>query len=234
VAHVRRRHPFLKLAVLVLIIGGAAVVVRATSLGDYLDRQVLLDTLQALRSSVWAPLVYVVVYAAATALALPGSILTIVGGAVFGFGWGVLLVTIAANIGANAAFGLARWLGRDGIERILGSRIKGLDKATEQHGFVGLLILRLIPLVPFNALNFGSGLTAMRWRHYALATVIGILPGTLVYVFSADALMQGATGASGEARTRLFIAAGLFLLLTLVPLLAKRLGFRAAGSRDSG
>ena len=141
-AQVKRTHPFLKLAVLVLIIGGAAVVVRATSLGTYLDRQTMLDTLEALRSSVWAPLVYIVVYAAATALALPGSILTIVGGAVFGFGWGVLLVTIAANIGANAAFGLSRWLGRDGIERILGPRLKGLDNATEQHGFVGLLILR--------------------------------------------------------------------------------------------
>jgi uncharacterized membrane protein YdjX (TVP38/TMEM64 family) len=165
-----------------------------------------------------------------------------VGGAVFGFGWGVLLVTIAANIGANAAFALARWLGRDGIERILGSRLKGLDHATEQHGFVGLLILRLIPLVPFNALNFGSGLTAMHWRDYALATVIGILPGTVVYVFSADALMQGATGASGEARTRLFVAAGLFLLLTLIPLIAKKAGFvpsrkartESAAERHSG
>jgi len=145
-----------------------------------------------------------------------------------------VLVTIAANIGATAAFLLARALGREGIERLLGGRLKGLDAATGQHGFVGLLILRLIPLVPFNALNFGAGLTAMRWRDYVLATVIGILPGTIVYVFSADALVQGATGASAEARTRLFIAAGLFLVLTLVPLLAKRLGFRAGGSRGSG
>ena len=87
-AEVKRTHPFIKLAALVLIVGGAAVVVRATSLGTYLDRQTMLETLEALRTSVWAPLVYVVTYAAATALALPGSILTIVGGAVFGFGWG--------------------------------------------------------------------------------------------------------------------------------------------------
>jgi uncharacterized membrane protein YdjX (TVP38/TMEM64 family) len=233
VADVKRTHPFLKLAALLAIVVGAAVLVRATSLGEYLDRQTLLDTLNTARASAWAPLLYVVVYAAMTAVALPGSILTIVGGAVFGFGWGVVLVTIAANIGATAAFLLARVLGREGIERLLGGRLKGLDAATAQHGFVGLLILRLIPLVPFNALNFGSGLTAMRWRDYALATVIGILPGTIVYVFSADALMQGATGASSEARTRLFVAAGLFLLLTLVPLVAKRLGFRAARSRGS-
>ncbi|MGD8727468.1 MAG: TVP38/TMEM64 family protein [Gemmatimonadales bacterium] len=220
----KRTHPFLKLVVLVLIVGGAAVIVRATPLSEFLDRQAMLETLDALRSSVWAPVVYVLVYAAATALALPGSILTIVGGAVFGFGWGVVLVTIAANLGANAAFALSRWLGREGIERMLGPRLQGLDRATEHHGFVGLLILRLIPLVPFNALNFGSGLTKMHWRDYALATAIGILPGTLVYVFSADALMQGATGASGEARTRLLVAAGLFLALTLVPLIAKKMG----------
>jgi uncharacterized membrane protein YdjX (TVP38/TMEM64 family) len=91
---------------------------------------------------------------------------------------------------------------------------------------MGLLILRLIPLVPFNALNFGSGLTAMRWRDYALATVIGIVPGTLVYVFFADALMQGSTEASAEARIRLFVAGGLLVVLSLVPFIAKRLGFR--------
>jgi uncharacterized membrane protein YdjX (TVP38/TMEM64 family) len=224
-AGVRLTHPFLKLALLVGIIAGAAIVLRITPLGEYFDRERLLDTLTSVRSSVWAPLVYVVGYAVATALALPGSVLTIVGGAVFGRWWGALLVTIGANVGANAAFRLARWLGRDGIERLLGKRLAGLDKATAQHGFFGLLVLRLIPLVPFNALNFGSGLTALRWRDYALATVIGILPGTLVYVFFADALVQGSTAASAEARTRLFFAGGLFLLLTLIPLIARRLGF---------
>ena len=97
-AHVTRSHPLLKLAALILIVGGAAVVVRMTSLGAYLDRETMLETLTGLRSSVWAPVVYVVVYAAATALALPGSILTIVGGAVFGFGWGVLLGSTLAFV----------------------------------------------------------------------------------------------------------------------------------------
>lgn len=215
-----------KLALLVALLAGAAVVVRVTPLGQHLSREGMLALLDGIRSSPWAPAAYVVVYAAATALALPGSILTIVGGAVFGFTWGVVLVTVAANIGANAAFGLARGLGREGIARLVGPRLRGLDRATAAHGFWGLLVLRLIPLVPFNALNFGSGLTAMRWRDYALATVIGIVPGTLVYVFFADALVQGSTEAGAAARTRLFIAGGLLLLLSLVPLLARRLGFR--------
>jgi len=218
--------PFVRLALLVALLVAAAVVVRATPLGDYFTREGMLAALESVRSSTWAPLLYVVAYAAATALALPGSILTIVGGAVFGFTWGVVLVTVAANLGANAAFAIARALGRDGIERLLRGRLQGLDRATAAHGFWGLLVLRLVPLVPFNALNFGSGLTAMRWRDYALATVIGIVPGTLVYVFFADALVQGSTEASAAARTRLFIAGALFLALSLIPLIARRLGFK--------
>jgi uncharacterized membrane protein YdjX (TVP38/TMEM64 family) len=225
-ARVTGARAFIKLGGLVVLLAAAAVLVRATPLAEYFTREGMLHALESVRTSTWAPLLYVVAYAAATALALPGSILTIVGGAVFGFGWGVVLVTIAANIGANAAFGIARGLGRDGIERLLRGRLQGVDHATAAHGFWGLLVLRLVPLVPFNALNFGSGLTAMRWRDYALATVIGILPGTLVYVFFADALVLGSTEASAAARTRLFIAGALFLALSLFPLLARRLGMR--------
>lgn len=228
----KRSHPYLKLAALILVVGGVVVAYYLTPLRDHVNQESILSGLESLRGSVWAPIVFVIAYAAATALALPGSLLTIAGGAVFGFWWGSALNTLAANIGANAAFGLARSLGRDGIERLVGKRLAGLNKATAQHGFFGLLVLRLIPLVPFNALNFGSGLTAIRWRDYALATVIGIFPGTLVYTFFADALVQGSTQASAEARTRLWIAGALFLLLALIPLIARRLGFRPSADAE--
>jgi uncharacterized membrane protein YdjX (TVP38/TMEM64 family) len=225
-ADVARLKPYLKLGLLVAILAAAALVVRSTPLGGYLTRDGIVSLLETIRGSMWAPVAFVVIYSVATALALPGSLLTIAGGAVFGFWWGAVFNSIGANIGANAAFGFSRTLGRDGIERIGGKRLQGLDRATSEHGLVGLLILRLIPLVPFNALNFGSGLTAIRWGHYALATVVGILPGTLVYTFFADALVQGSTSASQEARTRLWIAGVLFVVLTLVPVIARRLGFR--------
>lgn len=228
-----RSRPYLKLGLLGGLLIGAALAVRATPLGEYLTRDGILATLQVVRGSMWAPITFVVIYSAATALALPGSLLTIAGGAVFGFWWGALLNSLGANIGANTAFGLARILGRDGIERLAGTRIAGLDKVTAKHGFLGLLILRLVPLVPFNALNFGSGLTVLRWGHYAIATVIGILPGTLVYTFFADALVQGSTSASQEARTRLWIAAALFLGLALIPLIARRLGFKSRTASSS-
>ncbi len=225
-AGLARLRPFLKLALLVGILMAAWLLVRATPAGEYFTREGVARALEAVRGSAWAPAVFVLAYASATALALPGSILTIAGGAVFGFGWGAVLNTFGANIGATAAFGMARVLGREGIERIAGSRLQGLNNATMQHGFIGLFVLRLIPLVPFNALNFGSGLTALRWRDYAIATVLGILPGTLVYTFFADALMLGSTEASRAAYTRLWIAGGLLIALSLVPLIARRLGFK--------
>ncbi len=98
---------------------------------------------------------------------------------------------------------------------------------------MGLLVLRLVPLVPFNALNFGSGFTRLRWYDYAFATVVGILPGTLVYTFFADALVLGSTEAGSEARTRVWIAAGMMLALSSIPLIARKLGFKLP-SHSSG
>ncbi len=225
--------PWVKLGGLVAVLVAAAFASRLTPLGDYMTVSGVLEVREMLRSSVWAPLLFVVIYAAATAVALPGSALTIAGGAIFGLWFGALLNTLGANIGASAAFGLARWLGRDGAERIGGRRLAGLDRAMAERGFIGLLILRLIPLFPFNALNVGSGLTAMRWRDYALATVLGILPGTMVYTFFADALVEGTAHASRDAYVRLWIAAALFLLLIAVPLIARRLGYVPGGGREA-
>lgn len=225
-AGVGRSRAYVKLALLALLVGAAFAVVRFTPVSQYFTQERILAVLEGARGSAWVPVVFVLGYAAATALAMPGSLLTIAGGAVFGFGWGSVLNTLGANIGANAAFGLARFLGREGLEKLLGRRLSGLDKAIVQHGFIGLLVLRLVPLVPFNALNFGSGLTALRWRDYTLATVVGILPGTLVYTFFADALVLGSTSAGAEARQRLWIAAGLLIALSLIPFVARWLGFR--------
>ena len=151
----------LRLAAIVLILAGGFLVVRLTPAGEYLTREGVGAAIEHLRSNPWAPVIFVAVYAAATALAVPGTVLTLAGGAVFGFAWGTLYNAVAANIGANAAFGVARGLGRDAVRRLAGSDSKALarlDAAVSRHGFQGLLTLRLIPLVPFNVLNFGSGI----------------------------------------------------------------------------
>lgn len=226
----RNGRAFLKLAVLVGVVVGGLLVARYTPLGTYLSRDGIGRGIVALERSPMAPLVFMAVYTLATAIAIPGTVLTLAGGALFGVVWGSLFNWIAANLGANAAFGIARFLGRDAIEKVTGDRLSKLDRATEEHGFQGLLTLRLIPLVPFNALNFGSGLTAMSWKAYALATAIGILPGTVVYTFFADSLLAGSREASREALLRVALAGGLLILLTFLPRILKRLGVRLPGA----
>lgn len=223
----------LRLAAIVLILAGGFLVVRLTPAGEYLTREGVGAAIEHLRSNPWAPVIFVAVYAAATALAVPGTVLTLAGGAVFGFAWGTLYNAVAANIGANAAFGLARGLGRDAVRRLAGSDSKALarlDAAVSRHGFQGLLTLRLIPLVPFNVLNFGSGLLPMKWSTYAAATAIGILPGTAVYTFFAEALLEGSQGASRDALARLLLAGGLLALMSFLPAILKRLGVRLPGA----
>ena len=222
----------LKLAILAILLIGGYVAAARTPLGAYLTREGIGEAIELLRGNPWAPLIFVATYATATALAVPGTILTLAGGAVFGFYWGTLFNFVAANIGANAAFVLARTLGGDGVRRLMGddsAALRKLDRVVGKHGFRGLLTLRLIPLVPFNALNFGSGLVALKWRTYAVATLVGILPGTAVYTFFADSLLQGSLEASRDALYSVLLAGGLLLLLSFLPAILKRLGVRLPG-----
>ena len=221
-----------KLAVLVVILAGGFLIAPRTPLGPYLTPEGIFRVIDWLRDHPLAPVIFIALYAAATALAIPGTILTLAGGAVFGFYWGTLFNLVAANIGANAAFLVARTLGRDGVRKLMGDdsrALSRLDGIVRRHGFQGLLTLRLIPLVPFNALNFGSGLMSLGWRTYAAATVIGIVPGTAVYTFFANALLEGSREASVEAWSRVAVAGVLLVILSLLPAILKRLGVRLPG-----
>ena len=228
----RRAGPLMKLGLLAVFLVAVFLIATRTPLSAYLTREGIFQFMDWLRGHPWAPVVFVALYAAATALAVPGTILTFAGGAVFGFWWGTLLNMLAANIGANVAFLLARSLGRDGVRTLMGNdsrALEKLDNVVTRHGFQGLLTLRLIPLVPFNALNFGSGLMSLSWRTYAMATLIGIVPGTAIYTFFADALLEGSREASTQALWRVIFAGGLLVLLSFLPALLKRLGVRLPG-----
>ncbi|GMR12482.1 MAG: TVP38/TMEM64 family protein [Gemmatimonadota bacterium] len=214
-----------KLATLAGLLLAGFLVARSTTAGEVLSAEFI----QSMADSRWAPVSFVVLYTVATALAMPGFILTLAGGAVFGWFWGTVLNAVAANLGATAAFFIARRLGRNGVERLAGARLKRFDDAICDYGFQCLLVLRLIPLVPFNALNFASGLTALRWPKYAIATAVGILPGTIVYTIFADAIIAGAREASREAFLMVLISGGLLVMLTFLPAIKRRLA-RTSGS----
>jgi uncharacterized membrane protein YdjX (TVP38/TMEM64 family) len=221
-----------KLLLLVLIVGAGWLAVRATPLRGYGAGGGLSALVAALRQVWWAPFAFVAGYALAIAVGVSGLVLTLAGGAVFGFWWGALLNSLGANLGATAAFWLARWLGRDGLNAVLGGRLAGIDRVTQRSGFAWLLRLRLIPIVPFNLLNFASGLTAMPWPTYVVATAIGIVPGTLVYTFFADAILGGSREATRAALVRIVVAGTLLVLLSFTPTLAKRAGWLGATDHD--
>jgi uncharacterized membrane protein YdjX (TVP38/TMEM64 family) len=215
----------LKLGALVGLIVGAWFLWRSPVVQHVVAQEQLVTLRDRLGAPWWSPLAFVVAYAVLSALDFSGLVLTLAGGVVFGFERGFLLNTIGANLGANAAYGLARMLGKDAVAAILGARFSRMQRFAETGGFLWLLRLRLIPVVPFNLLNLAAGLAGMPWRTFAAATALGIVPGTVIYTFFADAIVTGTAGASRAAFTRLLVAGGLLLLLTFAPAAARRLGW---------
>ncbi len=123
-------------------------------------------------------LAYSVIYVAATALSIPGAaILTLAGGAIFGLGWGTLLVSFAASVGATLAFLSARFVLRHSIESRFGNRLAEINKGVEKDGAWYLFTLRLVPLVPFFVLNLVMGLTRMKATTFYAVNQIGMLAG---------------------------------------------------------
>ncbi|HYT05017.1 MAG TPA: TVP38/TMEM64 family protein [Gemmatimonadales bacterium] len=220
-----RAKGLLRLLVLVALLLAGVYALRGTHARDWVTPAGAARLVAALRAPWWAPPAFVVAYTVAAALDFSGLVFTLVGGAVFGFWWGSLLNLIGANLGASAAFWVARLLGREGLQAVLGGRLSGIDRLAQHAGFAWLLRLRLIPVIPFNLINFASGLTAIPWRTYAAATALGIVPGTLVYTFFADALLSGSHAAGHRALIRVLIAGALLVLLSFVPAIARRLGF---------
>jgi len=230
VALTPRAKGLLKLLGLVAVLVAAAYALQASPARGVFTLQGAAKLVAALRELWWAPFAFVAAYTVAAALDFSGLVLTLAGGAVFGFWWGALLNLVGANLGASAAFWIARLLGREGLHALLGSRLAGLDRLAQQVGFAWLLRLRLIPVVPFNLLNFASGLTAMPWRTYAAATAVGVVPATLVYTFFADALLSGSHEAGHRAFVRVLVAGALLVLLSFVPTIARKVGFTVRAS----
>jgi len=113
-----------------------------------------------------APLVFVALYAVHTLLLFPGALITAAGGALFGTLIGTLLTVACATIGATASFLVGRRLGREQVERIAGDRVGAIDAFLARRGLLAVLYVRLIPVFPFNALNYAAGVTALRMRDY--------------------------------------------------------------------
>lgn len=224
--------PLAKLALLGGLLVAAAVALRLTPARDYLTAAALAGLIEQARGAAWLPFAYVAVYVVAVTLALPSIVLTLAGGVVFGFLPALLLTIVGANLGANAAFFVARALGRGGVQRLFGDRLRGIDEMASSHGFAGVLFLRLILVVPYNLLNIASGLSAVRWRDYAGGTLLGMLPMIAVYTFFAESLASEVAGGNETTRTRLWVGAAMVGLLILTPTVIRVLLSRRRQRRD--
>ncbi|QCB46589.1 bifunctional TVP38/TMEM64 family protein/FAD-dependent oxidoreductase [Hydrogenophaga sp. PAMC20947] len=164
--------------------------------------------------------VYFLLYVVATALSLPGAaIITLAGGAIFGLGWGTVIVSFASSMGATLAFLMSRFVLRSSIESKFGNRLAEINKGIEKDGAFYLFTLRLIPLVPFFVINLVMGLTKMKARTFYWVSQIGMLAGTIVYVNAGTQLAQ-IDSLKGILSPGLI---GSFVLLGLFPLIARKI-----------
>ncbi|MEK7790846.1 MAG: TVP38/TMEM64 family protein, partial [Deltaproteobacteria bacterium] len=176
----------------------------------------------------YAPLVFVGLYVAVAILCLPGTILTVLSGLIFGLWEGTLYVVIGANLGALATFLIARRVGRQTIERFLQSRspqgwLRKLDRKIERGGFTVVLWLRLIPVIPYNLLNYTIGLTKVRLKDCLLGNLVGMLPGIFVYVSLGNAASQfSLTDPRVWTKIEVWGPFVLVILLWLIPSMVKR------------
>jgi uncharacterized membrane protein YdjX (TVP38/TMEM64 family) len=152
----------------------------------------------------WGMVIFIGGYVLATILMVPGSILTIGAGFVFGLGWAFFAVSIGATLGAALAFLISRFIAREKIEALArkNQNFRRIDQAIGEQGAKLILLLRLSPLIPFNLSNYFYGLTAVKFWPYVIASWIGMLPGTLLYVYLGAAGRAGVQAASGADNGR--------------------------------
>ncbi len=167
---------------------------------------------------------FVLLYVGLALVPVPKNVATIAAGAAFGLGTGFALVLAAAVLGAVVAFGLARLLGRAAVESYGGSRLAGVDAVIERNGIFGVVLLRIVPLVPYTALNYLAGLTALRPHAFVVGSILGMAPGT--------AAMVGLGAYGSEPASAPFAAAAVALVaLTGLGAALVRAQSRRGGSR---
>lgn len=204
--------PISLVAVLVLLM----VLARVFNLGDRLGE--LREWIHSI--GFFGPLVYVVIYAAAVVLAIPGSVITVIAGILFGSVLGVAVVSVASTLGASLAFLISRHVARDAIAQRFASNEKfvHLDELTNRHGAILVAITRLVPIFPFTLLNYGFGLTQVPFKTYVLWSWLCMLPGTVLFVVGADAVTSGIT----EGRVPWPLVGILVLTIALITFLVSK------------
>lgn len=217
-----RKKALVKVLILVAFIIGAILLVRLTPIRQYLTPEALGRYLDM--TGFWGPILFIIIYAVGICLFLPGTLLTGLGAAIFGAYWGFVWVWIGAMIGASVAFIIGRTLGREFAASLIGDKLKKYDDAIERNGFATVLYLRLV-YFPFTPMNFGMGLTKVRFWDYVAGTGLGIIVGTFIFTFFIGTLK--AVWASGNWEElisfKIFFSIGLFIFSFFIPKIIKKI-----------
>jgi len=220
--NVKKNKAILKAIIFLAFVVAAITVVRFTPVRNYLTVEMLSAFLK--NAGLWAPAAYIALYAIGVCLFLPGTLLTGLGAAIFGPYWGFVYVWIAAMLGSSAAFFIGRTLAREFATSLIGDRLKKYDDAIERNGFATVLYLRLV-YFPFTPMNFGMGITKVRFKDYVLGTGLGILVGTFIFTFFIgtlrDVCMSG--NYSDLISFKVFITIALFIFSFFIPKIIKKI-----------
>ena len=204
-----------KLIVFLLVVGGLLVLASQFGIGEKLERATAwIDSLGP-----WGAAAFIGLYAVATIAMAPGSVLTAAAGGLFGSFWGVVYTMVGAMLGACAAFLIARYFARDSISSRLAAseKFRRLDALTEKNGAIIVAIVRLVPLFPFNLVNYMFGLTKVPFVTYSIYSLM-ILPGTALYVVGSDAVVTGLR----EGRVPWILVGVLVIVAVLVAIMVKQ------------
>ncbi len=218
-----------KLTRIVLALALAGGIALAYVYRDLLDTQALERWVREAGST--APLLFMAVYALGTILFFPGSVLTLAGGAIFGPVWGTVYNLTGAMIGATIAFLAARYLAQAWVTRQSGGFLKKLLDGVDAEGWKFVAFVRLVPLFPFNLLNYALGLTRIGLWHYVLASYLFMLPGAIAYTYLGYVGREAAAGGEGLIQKSL-LALALLSVVAFLPHFIKRL--RGSTANDQG
>lgn len=173
-----------------------------------------------------APIIYIIMFALVPLTLFPDSILAIGGGLIFGLSKGYVYTVIGALIGATISFYISRKLGRDFVKKITKEKLDNIEDMIDSNGFFIILMLRLIPLFPFDIISYGAGLTSVKYKDFIIATFIGTIPGILVFTnIGAQSINIG----SGS----FYMSIGSLVLLVLISIFLKNKFIKMTVNRRS-
>lgn len=207
----------IRLVILLVIVAGitAAVIYR-----EQFNAAALEDWVSSAGNA--GPIVFMAIYIIGTVFFLPGTILTLAGGALFGPVLGTVYNLTGATIGAIISFLAARYLANDWVEKKTGGKLKQLKQGVEGEGWKFVAFVRLVPLFPFNVLNYALGLTRINFWHYSLATYLFMLPGAIAYTYLGY-VGREAIGGGEDIIKKSLLALALLAVASFLPGLIKRI-----------